>query len=116
MRVLQLKSARGWSCEQAAAVFVVDEQTLKSWLRRVDEERESALVQLAESVNRFPDFVRYMVRQLKALCPTMGKVRIAQVLARAGLHLGATTVGRILKETGRCRRMWLVRSRLECAA
>jgi membrane protease subunit HflC len=29
----------------------------------------------------------------------MGKVRIAQVLARAGLHLGATTVGRMLRET-----------------
>ena len=99
MRVLQLKAARGWSCEQAAQVFVVDEQTLKSWLRRIDEEGESALMQLSEPVNRFPDFVRYLVRQLKALCPTMGKVRIAQVLARAGLHLGATTVGRILKET-----------------
>ena len=60
---------------------------------------ECALVQLSEPVKRFPDFVRYLVRQLKALCPTMGKVRIAQVLARAGLHLGATTVGRILKET-----------------
>jgi len=99
MRVLQLKAARGRSYEQAAAIFAVDEQTLKSWLRRVDEEGESALVQLSEPVNRFPDFVRYLVRQLKALCPTMGKVRIAQVLARAGLHLGATTVGRILKET-----------------
>jgi putative transposase len=28
----------------------------------------------------------------------MGKVKIAQVLARAGLHLGVTTVGRMLKE------------------
>jgi transposase len=54
MRVLQLKAARGWSYEQAAAVFVVDEQTLKSWLRRVDEEGECALVQLSEPVNRFP--------------------------------------------------------------
>jgi transposase len=99
MRFLQLKAARGWSYEQAAEVFVVDEQTLKSWLRRIDEEGESPLVQLSEPVNKFPDFVRYLIRQLKALCPTMGKVRIAQVLARAGLHLGATTVGRILKET-----------------
>ncbi len=29
----------------------------------------------------------------------MGKKRIAQTLARAGLHLGVTTVGRILKES-----------------
>ena len=28
----------------------------------------------------------------------MGKVKIAETLARAGLHLGVTTVGRILKE------------------
>jgi transposase InsO family protein len=99
MRILQLKAARGWSCEQAAQVFVIDEQTLCSWLRRVDEDGERALVQIVEPVNKFPDFVRYLVKQLKAIVPTMGKVRIAEVLARAGLHLGATTVGRILKDS-----------------
>ena len=31
----------------------------------------------------------------------MGKVKIAQTLARAGLHLGTTTVGRMLKEKPR---------------
>jgi hypothetical protein len=40
----------------------------------------------------------YVVQRLKALCPGMGKVKIAETLARAGLHLGATTVRRILKE------------------
>jgi transposase InsO family protein len=99
LRILQLKAARGWSCEQAAKILMIDEQTLKSWLRRIDEEGERALVRTAEPVNRFPDFVRYLVRQLGLVCPEMGKVRIAQVLARAGLHLGATTVGRMLKET-----------------
>jgi transposase InsO family protein len=98
MRILQVKAARGWSCEQAADSFMIDEQTLRSWLRRVDEQGEGALIQTAEPVNKFPDFVRYLVKQLKALLPTMGKVRIAQVLSRAGLHLGVTTVGRILKE------------------
>jgi transposase InsO family protein len=97
LRILQLKAARGWSLEQAAQTFMIDVQTLFSWMRRVDEEGESALLQVSEPVNKFPDFVRYLVKQLKVLCPTMGKVRIAEVLARAGLHLGATTVGRILK-------------------
>ena len=50
-------------------------------------------------VNKFPDFVRYSVQRLKSLCPSMGKVKIAGVLARAGLHLGSTTVGRIVKES-----------------
>jgi transposase InsO family protein len=33
----------------------------------------------------------------------MGKVKIAETLCRAGLHLGVTTVGRILKETPQLR-------------
>ena len=99
MRILQLKVTRGWSSEQSAEAFMIDEQTMRSWLRRVVEEGEDALIQISEPVNKFPDFVRYLVKQLKVLLPTMGKARIAQVLARAGLHLGVTTVGRILKET-----------------
>jgi hypothetical protein len=45
MRILQLKAARGWSCEQAALVSMIDEQTLQSWLWRVNEQGERALVQ-----------------------------------------------------------------------
>jgi putative transposase len=67
-------------------------------MRRVDEEGEHALLQLPDRVSRFPDFVRFIVRQLKAYFPGLGKKKIAQILARAGLHLGVTTVGRILKE------------------
>ncbi|MCP3980332.1 MAG: transposase [bacterium] len=98
MRILQLKAARGWSCEQSARAFLINEQTLRSWMSRADEEGDRSLIQTAEPVNRFPDFVRYLVQQLGVLLPSMGKLRIAQVLARAGLHLGATTVGRMLKE------------------
>ena len=56
------------------------------------------MIRITEPANKFPDFVRYLVKQLKVLLPTMGKARIAQVLARTGLHLGVTTVGRIMKE------------------
>jgi transposase InsO family protein len=99
MRILQVKAARHWSSEQAARAFLVDEQTLLAWMRRLDEQGERALIQTSEPVNRFPDFVRYLVKQLKALLPAMGRVRIAQILARAGLHLGATTIDRIVRET-----------------
>ena len=67
-------------------------------MRRVDEQGPKALVQIREPVNKFPDFVRFVVQQLKTLCPTMGKRKMAETLARAGLHLGTTTVGNILKE------------------
>ena len=49
-------------------------------------------------MNRFPDFVRYAIQQIKLFCPTLGKAKIADKLARAGIHIGKTTVGRILQE------------------
>jgi transposase InsO family protein len=67
-------------------------------MKRVDQKGPNALLQLREPVNKFPEFVRYIVQRLKILCPCMGKVKISETLCRAGLHLGTTTVGRILKE------------------
>jgi putative transposase len=75
----------------------LDRLTVSSWMRRVDEEGENALIRLTEPVNKFPDFVHFIVRQLKLFFPDMGRDRIACILARAGLHLGSTTVGRMLK-------------------
>jgi putative transposase len=98
MAILELRAARGWNQVQTAKAMQVTPATVASWTRRIDERGPAALVQLPEPVNKFPEFVRYLVRRLKALCPQMGKVKIVQTLARAGLRLGATTVGRMLKE------------------
>ena len=84
MRILELRAARGWSAQQTADRFLVREETIASWMRRLDEEGEAALVRLAEPVNRFPDLVAYLVRRLKLTCPTLGKAMIARMLARAG--------------------------------
>jgi putative transposase len=84
--------------EQAAKVFLVTAETISSWVQRIDETGAGALVQTFQPVNKLPELVRYLVQRLKVLCPTLGKQKIAQVLCRAGLHLGTTTVGRILKE------------------
>ena len=91
MRILQLRAARGWSAKQTADRFLVTEETIASWMRRLDEEGEAGLVQTEEPVNKFPEFVAHLVRYLKRTCPMLGKAKIAQMLARAGLHLGATT-------------------------
>ena len=98
MAILELRAARGWSLQQTADAFLVTAATIASWMKRLDEERPDALVQLREPVNKFPDFVRYAVLRLKTLCPEMGKAKIAQMLCRAGLHLSTTTVGRMLEE------------------
>src|SRR5207245_8294925 len=92
-------AARDWSLAQTARTLLVTPVTIASWMGRLDEEGPNALVRLPEPVNKFPDFVGYLVRRLKILCPTLGKVKIAQILARAGLHLGSTTMLRSLRET-----------------
>lgn len=98
MRILRLRAARGWTIEKTARVFLLDEQTLLEWMGRLVEPGGWPLIQTTEPVNRYPDFVRCLVRQIKILFPTMGSVRMAQTLARAGLHFGATTIRRIVRE------------------
>jgi transposase InsO family protein len=98
LRILQLRAARGWTLEKTARVFLLDLHTLQLWIRRVDEHGERELVQTSRPVNRYPDFVRHVVRQLKRLFPAMGSQRIAQILARLGLLLSASTVRRIIRE------------------
>ncbi len=100
LAILELRAARGWSLAQTARRLLVTSLIVATWNRRLDDEGPDALVQVREPVNRFPDFVAYIVRRLKTLCPTMGTRKIARVLCRAGLHLGATTVRRMLAQNG----------------
>ena len=102
MAILQLRAMRGWNKAEASRHFLVSDDTIREWLRRADDD---SLVQTQSPVNRFPDFVRYAVQQIKLFCPTLGKVKIADKLARAGIHIGKTTVERILKERPQSRRI-----------
>ena len=101
LSILELRAARAWSLSQTARHLLITTATVASWMGRLDEEGPRAIVQTPSPVNKFPKFVGYMVRRLKVLCPTMGRVKIAQVLCRAGLHLGPTTVSRMLKDVPR---------------
>ena len=98
LAMLEVRAARGWWLQPAADLFLLAPARVALWAQRVDEQGPPALWQLRPPVNRFPDLVRYAVQRLKTLCPTRGKVKIAQILARAGLHLSPTTVGRRLRE------------------
>ena len=91
MAILELRAARGWSLKQTVNTFLVTPTTIASWVKRIDDQGANALLQLHEPVNKFPDFVRYIVQRLKILSPAMGKIKIAETLCRAGLHLGVTT-------------------------
>src|SRR6266704_6118011 len=56
-----LRAARGWSLAQTARTFLVTPLTIASWMGRLDEEGPEALLRLPEPVNKFPDFVRYIM-------------------------------------------------------
>jgi transposase InsO family protein len=98
LAILELRAARAWSLEQTARVFQVTAATIASWGKRLDDHGPHALLQSPGPVNRFPDYVRAAVQRLQALCPRLGKVKIAQILARAGLHLAVSSVGRMRRE------------------
>ena len=93
MAILELRAARGWSLKNTADTFLVTPATIASWVKRIDDQGAKPLLQLREPVNKFPDFVRYIVQCLKTLSLAMGKAKIAETLCRAGLYLGVTTAG-----------------------
>ena len=99
LAILELRAQRGWSLAQTARLFHVTPVTIGSWFARLDEDGPAALLRTRVPVNKFPDFIRYLVQRLQVLCPRLGKVKIAQVLARASLHLGTTSVGRMRRES-----------------
>jgi transposase InsO family protein len=98
LAILQLRAARHWSTRKTAHVFLVEPATIALWMKRLDEEGEDALVQVPVPVNTFPAFVRTMVTTLRSVSPFLGKKRIAEILARSGIHLAATTVRRMLAD------------------
>jgi transposase-like protein len=95
LAILAFRSAAGLSAAATARRFLLTPATIASWMKRLDDQGEKALVQVARPVNRFPDFVTELVQQLKTTLPAMGKMRIAQLLARAGVVLAASTVKRL---------------------
>jgi transposase-like protein len=64
MAILELRAARGWSLKQTADTFLVTAGTVTSWMKRINEQGPDAPLQLREAVNKFPDFVRYIVQRI----------------------------------------------------
>ena len=70
MAILELRAIRGWNKTETARHFHVSDDTIRAWLPRADGD---SLVDTHTPVNRFPDFVRYAVQQIKLFCPTLGR-------------------------------------------
>jgi putative transposase len=98
LAILTLRAARMWTIARTAKAFLVAELTISNWMRRLEESGEDALVQTSIPVTKYPDFIAALVQRLKALVPIMGRRKIADTLGRAGLHLGPSTVRRMLRK------------------
>ena len=68
-------------------------------MKRLDEEGPDALVAPPVPVNRYPDFVAVAAQKLRLAGAALGRKRIANMLARAGLHLGRPPYGACSAET-----------------
>jgi predicted RNA polymerase sigma factor len=62
LAILELRVARSWSLAQTARTFLVTPLTISSWMARLDEGGPDALVRLSVPVNRFPEFIGYLIR------------------------------------------------------
>ncbi len=95
LAILLLRAKSGWNLAQTARRFLVTRKTIQSWTERLDEPGPDALVQVPEPVNRYPDFVTLLVQRLHRACPSMGRRKCAELLARAGLVLAPSTIRRM---------------------
>ena len=93
--ILEIMAANAWSISQTARVFMVDPDTIASWLKRLND---NTLIQIPVPTNKLPELVHYVVQRLKILCPLMGKKRIAHLLTIAGLKISPASVGRFIKK------------------
>lgn len=96
LEILIIQASRGLTNVQIAKQFNMTYQTIRNWIKGKDE--NGNVVQLTENPTRYPDFVRFIVQQLKVSCPILGRYKIAEILCRAGLHISASTVKRYIDE------------------
>jgi transposase InsO family protein len=95
LQVLEVRAANGWTLAETGRRFGVMPATISSWEKEL--ENPGTLLKMSQPVNTYDELTKAVVRRLKVLCPVLGKKKIAQFLARAGLHLGVSTVGRIVR-------------------
>jgi transposase InsO family protein len=96
LQILMIQATRGLVNVQIAKRFQVTLQTIRNWIQGKD--KDTGTVQILEKPTRYPDFVRLIVQQFKVCCPMLGRFKIADILARAGLHISASTVKHCIDE------------------
>jgi putative transposase len=97
MAILEHRATRDWNLIRTANEFLLDEQTLSGWMKRIDEDGENALVRIPVPMNKYPEFLKHLTQRLKLLSPTLGRKKIVEYFLRSGFNLSASSVRRYLQ-------------------
>ena len=101
LAILQLMRQRGWSITIVAKRFVLHPQSIRKWIRTMENGNPTCSLFPKIRWNRIDDAVRWAVHKLRQLCPEpeMGTRTIARHLIRAGIQISRRSVQRILHKT-----------------
>ena len=100
LAIVQLNRLRGWSIVKTNERFVLHPNTLRSWVKTMEEGGNSLLFAGAVVWNRSDDAVRWAAKELRRLCPEpeCGTRTIARHLARPDIAMSRSTVQRVMRE------------------
>ena len=70
---------------------LVTPATITAWLKRIDDKGANALLQLREPVNKFPEFVRYIVQRLTNRLSAILSIKNIRGVSRRRFLKGAPT-------------------------
>ena len=110
LRIIDWHHAHGENVSKTCRHFTISRQTLYRWLKRFNPKDLTTLEDRSSRPNRCrqPTWTREEVLAVKALrerYPAWGKLKLAVLLARQGLLLSASRVGRILAYLRRTRQL-----------
>ncbi len=100
LAILQLMRQRDWSIAIVCRRFVLHPQSVRKWIRTMEQGNPSGALFPKVRWNRIDDAVRWAAHELRRLCPEpeMGTRTIARHLIRAGIQISRRSVQRILCE------------------
>tara|TARA_Y100000589_G_scaffold62765_1_gene53998 strand:+ start:11357 stop:12409 length:1053 start_codon:yes stop_codon:yes gene_type:complete len=101
LAIVQLMRQQRWSIAIVAKRFVIHPQSIRKWIRTMENGDPTCSLFPMVRWNRIDDAVRWVVHELRHLYPEpeMGTRTFARYWIRAGIQISRRSVQRILRET-----------------
>jgi transposase-like protein len=69
LEILQIMRLRGWNVATTAERFVLHANTIRAWIRALEDDDESARLFEGPMWNTIHDVIRWTVQEIRKLCP-----------------------------------------------